>query len=178
MTVPEEAPDCFADDETTAPDELGEPLEDDDGRWVAFVRADDTTGTIAALAGVFSSRGVSIGSLATGHEVGSPGLVVVTFRTGERRQRLLARTVERLPMVGGVVVRRADDLGVRAAAVVHLPFGTDFEPPPHAVVRWSGETVNGEPLLVEGTLVDVESVVSAAQAAGATADALVIQPPA
>ena len=152
--------------------------EPDDARWVAFVRADDTTGTIAALAGVFASRGVSVASLATGHERGTSGLVVVTFRTGDRRARLLTRTVERLPMVRGVVVRRADDLGVRAAAVVHLPAGTDFRPPPHAAVRWSGETGHGEPLLVEGALVDVEEVIAAARSAGATGDALAIQPPA
>ena len=150
---------------------------DDEARWVAFVRADDTTGTIAALAGVFAARGVSIGSLATGHEQGSPGLVVVTFRTGERRRRLLARTMARLPMVDEVVVRRADDRDVRAAAVVHLPPGTAFEPPAHVVVRWSGDTATGEPLLVEGALAEVEAVVAAARAAGAAADALVIQPP-
>ena len=180
MTVPD---DCFA-DEAVRPDEAApesrvtaEPLEDDE-RWVAFVRADDTTGTIAALAGVFASRGVSVGALVTGHQQGSPGLVIVTFRTGERRQRLLTRTLERLPMVGGVVVRRGDDLGVRAAGVVHLPQGIPFTPPAHAVVRWSGDTAAGEPLLVEGALVDVEAVVTAARSAGATADALVIQPPA
>lgn len=167
-------------DEGDAPLDEGDPRldEGDDARWVAFVRADDTTGTIAALAGVFASRGVSIASLATGHEAGASGLVVVTFRTGERRQRLLVRTVERLPMVRGLVVRRADDLGVRAASVVHLPAGVDFRPPRHAVVRWSGETAHGEPLLVEGALVDVEDVVAAAREAGATGDALVIQPPA
>lgn len=154
------------------------PDEGDDARWVAFVRADDATGSIAALAGVFASRGVSIASLATGHEQGASGLVVVTFRTGERRQRLLTRTVERLAVVRGLVVRRADDLGVRAAAAVQLPAGTDFRPPAHAAVRWSGRTADGEPLLVEGALVDVEEVVAAARAAGATGDALVIQPPA
>jgi hypothetical protein len=182
MTVPPGPQDCFA-DEAPRPDEgraaatdEAAAVPEDDERWVAFVRADDTTGTIAALAGVFSARGVSIGSLATGHEQGSPGLVVVTFRTGERRQRLLARTVERLPMVRGVVVRRGDDLGVRAAGVVRLPPGASFRPPAHALVRWSGDTAVGEPLLVEGALVDVEAVVTAARAAGATADALVIQP--
>ena len=186
MTVPTDQ-ECFADesarhDEVPAGGPVGAPaasvapLEDDE-RWVVFVRAADTTGTIAAVAGVFASRGVSIGALATGHEEGAPGLVVVTFRTGERRQRLLTRTLERLPMVDGVVVRRADDLGVRAAGVMHLPQGTAFTPPAHAVVRWSGDTAAGDPLLVEGALVDVETVVAAAQAAGATADALVIQPP-
>lgn len=157
-----------------------EPAVDDgdDARWVAFVRADDHTGTIAALAGVFATRGVSFDSLATGDVRDALGLVVVTFRTGERRQRLLVRAVERLPQVGGVVVRRADDLGVRAAAVVHLPWGTAFRPPGHTAVRWSGDAERGEPLLVEGSLVDVEDVVAAAREAGATTDALVIQPPA
>ncbi len=184
MTVPAGPQECFADEAAVpagtadpVPDEPVAPLEDDE-RWVAFVRADDTTGTIAALAAVLSARGVSIGSLATGHQVGAPGLVVVTFRTGERRQRLLTRTLDRLPMVGGVVVRRGDDLGVRAAGVVHLPQGAAFTPPAHAPVRWSGDTAAGEPLLLEGALVDVEAAVDAARAAGATADVLVIQPPA
>lgn len=157
-------------------DEL--PLVDsDDARWVAFVRADDHTGTLAALAGVFATRGVSFDSLSTCEVPDDTGLVNVTFRTGERRQRMLARIVERLPMVRGVVVRRADDLGVRAAAVVHLPVGVGFAPPGHTAVRWSGETSRGEPLLVEGSLVDVEDVVAAARAAGATRAAIVIQPP-
>jgi hypothetical protein len=166
---------------SAGPDDLDDPTvfdDTDDARWVAFVRADDRTGTIAALAGVFATRGVSVASLATGDAHGIDGLVTVTFRTGERREKLLTRTLERLPMVRGVVVRRADDLGVRAAAVVHLPMGVEFRPPAHAVVRWSGETGRGEPLLVEGSLVDVEGVVVAARAAGATSDALVIQPPA
>jgi hypothetical protein len=157
---------------------VGPPEDGDDTRWVAFVRADDTTGTIAALAGVFAARGVSVGSLATGNEQGTCGLVVVTFRTGERRQRMLTRTLRRLPMVRGLVVRPADDPGVRAAAVVHLPAGVAFRPPSGVTVRWSGETARGEPLLVEGALVDVERVVVAARSAGATGDALAIQPPA
>ncbi len=153
-------------------------LEDtDDARWVAFVRADDHTGTIAALAGVFATRGVSFDSLATADVRDATGLVIVTFRTGERRQHVLMRAVERLPMVRGLVVRRADDLGVRAAAVVHLPPGTQFSPPEHTLVGWSGEAADGEPVLVEGSLVDVEDVIEAARAAGATSDALVIQPP-
>lgn len=159
------------------PDDLTVEDGDDGARWVAFVRADDRTGTVSALAGVFATRGVSIASLATGDIRGFPGLVV-TFRTGERRQKLLMRTVERLPMVGGVVVRRADDLGVRAAAVIHLPVGTPFTPPAHTVVSWSGVAERGEPVLVEGPLVDVEDVVAAARVAGATSDALVIEPPA
>jgi hypothetical protein len=44
-------------------------------------------------------------------------------------------------------------------------------------VRWSGDTATGDPLLVEGPLADVELTVEAARAAGAHADAAVIQPP-
>ncbi|QGQ17994.1 ACT domain-containing protein [Cellulomonas sp. JZ18] len=150
---------------------------DDDTRWVGWVRTEHRTGSISALAGVFSTRGVNVDSMATGDVHDDAGLVVVTFRAGERRARLLTRTVERLPQVRSVLVRRADDLGVRAAAVVHLPPGVAFRPPAHAAVRWSGETEQGQPLLVEGALADVEATVEAARAAGATSDATVIQPP-
>jgi hypothetical protein len=153
-------------------------ISDDDERWVAFVRADHRTGTIAALAGVFATRGVNFDSLATGEGDGEHGLVVVTFRTSERRQRMLVRSVERLAPVHQVLVRRAEDLGVRAAAVVHLPRDVDFRPPRHAAVSWSGSTLLGQPMLVEGPLVDVEAVVGAARSAGARVQATVIEPPA
>ena len=74
-------------------------MTDDDTRWVGYVRADHRTGSIAALAGVFATRGVNVDSMATGDVHDDAGLVVVTFRAGERRARLLARTVERLPQV-------------------------------------------------------------------------------
>lgn len=152
-------------------------MSDDDTRWVGWVRADHRTGSISALAGVFSTRGVNVDSLATGDVHDDAGLVVVTFRASGRRARLLARTLDRLPQVRSVQVRRADDLGVRAAAVVHVPRGVAFTPPPSAAVRWSGRTGAGEPLLVEGALTDVEATVEAARAAGATSDATVIEPP-
>ena len=150
---------------------------DDDTRWVGWVRTEHRTGAISALAGVFSTRGVNVDSMATGDVHEDAGLVVVTFRAGERRARLLARTVERLPQVRGVRVSRVDDPGVRAAAVVQLPRGLAVRPPAGAGVRWSGGSGAGEPLLVEGPLVDVEATVAAARAAGATGDATVIQPP-
>ncbi len=153
------------------------PVTHDDTRWVGYVRADHRTGSIAALAGVFATRGVNVDSMATGDVHDDAGLVVVTFRAGERRARLLARTVERLPQVRSVLLRLADDERVRAAAVVRLPPGVAFQPPPEASVRWSGDTATGDPLLVEGPLTDVEHTVEAARAAGAHADAAVIQPP-
>ena len=155
----------------------GSRASEDDDRWVAFVRADHRTGTVAALAGVFSTRGVNFDSLATGDVTREEALVIVTFCASERRQRVLVRSVARLAAVRSVLVRRAEDHGVRAAAVVHLPMGVEFRPPRHAAVSWSGQSALGQPVLVEGPLVDVESVVKAARAAGARTEALVIEPP-
>lgn len=150
-----------------------------DGRWVAFVHGADATGTLTALAGVFSTRGVSFDSLSTGDVADGVGLIVVTFTATERRQRLLMRTVRRLASVRAAEVRAADDPAVRAAAVVHLPVtAAGFAPPEDAPVRWSGDPAAGQPVLVEGALVDVERVVAEARAGGAVAAATVLLPPA
>ena len=153
-------------------------LDPDDERWVAYVRADHRTGTIAALAGVFATRGVNFESLATGDVHGDVGLVVVTFFAGARRQRILTRAVTRLPMVRGVLVRAATDPKVRAAAVLNLPPGSSFRPDPGASVRWFGDPEQGEPMLVEGSLTAVEAVVAAARAEGGTSEGLVLRAPA
>ncbi|VTR76402.1 hypothetical protein [Cellulomonas hominis] len=150
----------------------------DDPRWVAFVAGADATGTLTAVAGVFSTRGVSFDSLSTGDVADGVGLIVVTFTASERRQRLLMRTVRRLAAVRSAEVRRAEDPAVRAAAVVHLPATADgFAPPADAAVRWSGDAGLGQPVLVEGTLRDVERVVADARARGALSTATVLLPP-
>lgn len=153
-------------------------LDPDDERWVAYVRADHRTGTIAALAGVFATRGVNFESLATGDVHGDVGLVVVTFFAGVRRQRILTRAVTRLPMVRGVLVRAATDPKVRAAAVLNLPVGSSFRPDPGATVRWFGDPQQGEPMLIEGALAAVEAVVAAGRAEGGTSEGLVLRAPA
>lgn len=148
-----------------------------DRRWVAFVRGADTVGTLTALTSVFSTRGVSFDSLATGAGRDDAGPIVVTFTATERRCRLLARTVERLAAVSGVVVRAADDPGVRAAGVVHMPDGVVFRPDAASDVRWSGDTAAGHAVLVEGALGAVERVVRTAREQGAVAVATTILPP-
>ena len=153
-------------------------LDPDEARWVAYVRADHRTGTIAALAGVFATRGVNFESLATGDVQGDAGLVVVTFNAGLRRQRVLNRAVGRLPMVRGVEVRAATDPTVRAAAVLNLPAGSAFRPAPGSGVRWFGDPERDEPMLIEGPLVAVEAAVTAGRAEGGTSEALVLRPPA
>lgn len=162
---------------TTVPAATTAPPAPSERRWVAFLRGADATGTLTALAGVFSTRGVSFDSLATGHAVDGEGLIVVTFSATERRQRLLVRTVRRLAVVRAVQVRAADDPEVRAAAVVHLPASSGgFVPPGGTAVRWSGDPAAGQPVLVEGGLPDVERVVADARARGAVSAATVVLP--
>lgn len=157
---------------------MSAPASGADRRWVAFVHGVDATGTLTALAGVFSTRGASFDSLSTGHAADGVGLIVVTFVASERRQRLLVRTVQRLAAVRSVEVRAVDDPEVRAAAVVHLPVTAGgFTPPQEAAVRWSGDPAAGQPVLVEGPLPDVERVVADARARGAVSAATVVLPP-
>lgn len=148
-----------------------------DPRWVAFVTGADRAGTLTALTNVFSTRGVNFESLSAASVEGDAGLIVVTFVASERRRRLLIRTVERLAVVRSVEVHAADDTAVRAAGVVQLPRGDEFAPPTGVDVRWSGDSRSGRPVLVEGTLADVERVVSDVRAHGALAAAMVILPP-
>lgn len=153
------------------------PARGADPRWVAFVAGADATGTLTALTGVFSTRGVSFDSLTTGDVADGVGLIVVTFTASERRQRLLTRTVRRLAAVRSAEVRAVDDPAVRAAAVVHLPAASGpFAPPEGAAVRWSGDPSAGQPVLVEGPLPEVERVVAAARARGADSAATVVLP--
>jgi acetolactate synthase small subunit len=150
----------------------------DDRRWVAFVHGADRTGTLTALAGVFSTRGVSFDSIATSDVAEGVGMIVVTFTASERRMRLLIRTVARLSAVRAVTVHPVDDPAVRAAAVVVLPGTvTDFAPPADTAVRWSGDPAAGQPVLVEGPLLDVERVVADARSRGAAAVATAVLPP-
>lgn len=149
-----------------------------DRSWVAFVDGADAIGTLTALAGVFSTRGVSFDALSTGEVADGGGVIVVRFTASERRQRLLMRTVRRLAAVRAAEVRAADDPAVRAAAVVLLPAaGGAFVPPADAAVRWSGDPSAGQPVMVEGPLADVGRVVAIARAQGAVSAATVVLPP-
>lgn len=80
--------------------------------WVATVHGDDRPGTLTALTGVFSTRGVSFDSLATrpADDGGRVGRIDVTFSATERRTRALERAVGRLATVRSVVVRRSHSM--------------------------------------------------------------------
>lgn len=134
----------------------------DDPGWVAVVRTADRSGTVTQLAGVFSTRGVNVDSIATGVPGVGTADITLTFRASERRCRQLVRSVERLAPVREVVVRSEDDPRVHAAAVIIMAPGEEFIPDPSLVLRWSGETALGEPLLAEGPYDSVRRLVSAA----------------
>ncbi|MGV8966309.1 MAG: hypothetical protein ACOH2F_08515 [Cellulomonas sp.] len=97
------------------------------------------------MTSVFSTRGVSFVSLATGAVDGDVGTIAVTFRASPRRQQLLVRTVERLSVIGSVEVRSPADPAVRAAGVVRMPVGVAFAPPTAVDVRWTGTRPQGNP---------------------------------
>lgn len=140
---------------------------------MAFVQGADRTGTLTALTGVFSTRGVSFDSLSTGSDVADGvGPIVVTFTASERRSRLLVRTVARLAAVRSVDLRSAADPEVRAVAVL-APGDPGFVLP--AGVRRSGDPATG-PVLVDGPLALVEQVVAAAHRAGARSVTSVVLP--
>jgi len=143
-------------------------------RWVVLVRGADRPGTLTALTSVFSTRGVSFESLATGAVDGDVGTIAVTFRASARRQQLLVRTVERLSVIRSVEVYSADDPAVRAAGVVRMPDGVDFTPPSDTAVLWSGDASAGQPVLVEGSLADVTAVVARAREQGAAMTAVMV----
>ena len=79
--------------------------------WVATVHGLDQPGTLTAPPGVFSTRGASCDSLATGPADGDgrAGRIVVSFRATPRRTRALERAVRRLATVRSVVVEPAGD---------------------------------------------------------------------
>lgn len=147
------------------------------GSWVVQMVGIDRPGTVTAITNVFSSRGVSFASLVTGSGPREDGTAItMTFHATEPRARQLARTLSRLAQVDAVDLRAAEDDAVRATAVVLMPGGRGFEPRRDAAVSWSGEARQGQPVLVEGQLRQVQGVVADARDRGAVATAVVILP--
>lgn len=147
-------------DGTDAPSDPRAPVDDaPDPGWVAVIHTADRSGVVTRLAGVFSTRGVNVDHIASGVLAGTDAAVTLTFHVSERRCRQLVRSVERLQGVRTVLVRRDDDPRVHAATVVLLPPGEVYRPPSDLVLRWSGDTAKGEPLLAEGPYEDVRRLV-------------------
>ena len=146
-------------------------------RFVAYVRTADRHGSLTAVAEVISGRGVSIESFATGDRRGEGVLLILVFATSQRLQTLIERTLLGLAGVEAVTMLLADAPEVRAAGVVHALPGRRFVPPPETAVTWSGDTSLDQPLLVEGTLADVEAVMDAAQREGAVLTSSMLLPP-
>ena len=125
-------------------------------RWVVFVRVDDRTGAVSALADTFSSRGVSFESFNTLVVQDGEGVMAVVFDASERLARVLVRTLGRLAAVRVATLVRADDEEVGAVAVLA-----------------SGH----ERRVLTGSFAAVRTQVDEARGSGAALDALVVLPP-
>ena len=124
-----------------------------DARWVVFVRVLDRSGTLSALAEVFSSRGVSFESLNTLAIDEGEGTMAVLFRGSPRIARVLVRTIERLAVARAVELRAASDPEVRAIAIT------------------------ADERMVRGSLAEVESAVARLRAGGGSVEAVTVLPP-
>lgn len=149
------------------PDEIG---------YVAFVRGVDRTGTLTSIATAISTRGISCDSFTTNDFRSGTAAITAVFRTSQRLQRAMARTLERLPAVHEVTVLELTDERVHATAVLTLPEGQTFIPPPEVTLRWSGDPTRGQPVLMAGQYAEVQATVQAATGSGAELVAMVILP--
>lgn len=135
-------------------------------RYVAYVRAADRPGSLTAVAEVISGRGVSIEFFATGDRRGNTVLLTRVRHQpppAEPHRTNPARTVGRRggdDGVGGFAAGAGRRCRARTAR-------TPIRPAPDTAVTWSGDTSLDQPLLVEGTLIDVEAVMDAARRDGA-----------
>ncbi|MCB2156447.1 ACT domain-containing protein [bacterium] len=86
----------------------------------------DRPGVMAAVANVFSGRGVSMESILTlrGWSETDEPQVIVTVRANERRRRLLHRVLERLEVVNNVMQMQAEDAAHFEMAWVRVRTGT------------------------------------------------------
>lgn len=146
-------------------------------RYVAYVRAADTPGSLTAVAGVVSGRGLSLDSLASGEIRDGVAVMILSFTASPRLARLVERTLARLSVVAWVQVLAADDPRVLASGVVRTLPGGRFRPPPDAALSWSGETESGQPLMLVGQLLEVEKVLAAARRSGIDEASYAILPP-
>lgn len=152
-------------------------MDTDEIGYVAFVRGVDRTGTLTSIATAISIRGISCDSFATNDFRSGTAAITAVFRTSERLQRALARTLERLPAVHEVTILPLTDDRVHSSAVLQLPPGQIFQPPPEVTLRWAGDPSRGQPVLMEGQYLQVQATVEAATASGASLVATVILPP-
>ncbi|MGV8909240.1 MAG: ACT domain-containing protein [Propionicimonas sp.] len=146
-------------------------------RYVAYLRVADRPGTLTAVAEVVSTRGISIESFATGDFRDGSAVMSLVFTTSERLQQLIERTLNRLAVVQDVTVLPAGHPQVLATGVVHPDPKLSFVPPADVAITWSGDVGNGEPLLIEGQLLEVEKVLAAARAEGAHRVSSALLPP-
>ncbi len=146
-------------------------------RWFAFVRVVDRSGTVTALTGVFSERGVSFGSLSTLDVHGGSGTMSVEFTASERLAHVLMRTIERLAVVKAVTLVHAEDRCLRALGVVAIDGGEAVSIAAPGVTVWTEGEGAGATTVLSGPLAQVECAVRTLRDAGAASLAITVLPP-
>ncbi|WP_159501589.1 hypothetical protein [Microbacterium sp. 18062] len=141
-------------------------------RWVVFVRADDRSGALTALAEMFSTRGISFTSFNTLVVGDGAGTMSILFRSSERLALVLARTLERLVVTQAVTLARASAPDVRAVAVVSG--APDGRIGPAAITPWGP----GDTVLVAGAFHEVEGAIERMRPHGAVVESITVLPPA
>lgn len=139
-------------------------------RWFAFARVEDRAGASTGLAGVFSERGVSFGSISTLDVHDGLGTLSVEFTASERLAHVLVRTLERLTVVLDVTLVAADDPSARAVAVFD---GEDLGDVPAGLGSWSDGSVS----VLTGPLTLVREAVRRRRATGQAPVAVTVLPP-
>ncbi len=97
-------------------------------RWVFVIKAQDKPGALTAAASVFSTRGVSLDTIAGGQMTGTGvdgGRIVLSFRATQRKQDMLLRVVERLSAVLQVDCYPYSSPELRAIAIVQVSTAAD-----------------------------------------------------
>jgi len=148
-------------------------------RWLAFVHVVDRSGTVTALTGVFSERGVSFGSLSTLDVYEGQGTMSVEFRASARLAHVLMRTIDRLAVVRSAVLVHADDASLRALAAVTCPTAdpTSCALDEPGVTLWTEGTGEDAATVLTGPLTSVERAVATLRQTGPASVVLTVLPP-
>lgn len=94
-------------------------------RWIFVIRLWDRPGALAAMASVFSDRGISLESI-VGHGAAvesGKGIIVVSFTATDRKKQMALRALERLSRVISVSEYTYESPNLRKTALVHLRRG-------------------------------------------------------
>lgn len=145
-----------------------------DERWVFVIKVQDKPGALAAIASVFSSRGVSVdttlgSSAASATSAGST--IVMSFRATERKKDTLYRTVGRLHQVLQIQAYPYNSRELRAIAIARVKAEDKSELPTKQVQsEVISESGDSKTILLTGSTQEVDKIVGSLSQRGTLLD--------